>query len=365
MNLKYTIKKKKPKWLKTTFWKQKLISYLLNIFYIPKKSNSSECNGILVTSTDGLGDTFLRLPLLKEWQRKNPNIWVLSQKVSAPIFETCGFNVIIYNSKLRTNIIKRIKLIKKLNALPIKDIYVGEFFRNENLINYLKGNKIGLENPLITDRNNDLDELITTESYTGDSLKNYAKATSSDIDVSDNRKHLPKEGNLNKNQIIIAIGAQDKNRMMRVSNMIRIIQLIIQTDDCQILLIGAGKKEQIYANKIKKHLKTILNVKESSRISYRIDKLSLFEIIQEIYQSKLLIGFDSGMYNLSYTLHQPTLCIAAKNERVLHRNASWVRIVRNANAPSYGIDDGYGDSITNAVNLNEFIKVYKELCKLN
>lgn len=362
MSLKDTIKKRKPQWLKTTFWKKTLATGVLNLLYANKQIDCSNNDGLLITSTDGLGDAFLRLPLLKEWQKDNANIWILTQAISAPIFESCGFNTIVYTNKMRTNLTKRIKLIKQLNQLPIKEVYATEFSRSDNLVAYLKGYRVGLACTRIPERDTDLDKIIESDIYVGNSLKNLASATNITTDLTDNRAHLKRENSTNKNQVIIAVGAQDKIRMMRISNMADLIQSIIKMDNCEIILVGAGKREQTYVDKVMRSLESKISKEEQQRIIPKISTYSLFEIIQEIYQSKLLIGFDSGLYNLSYTLHQPTLCLAAEFEGALHRHASWVRIVQNKEEPiPYGIEDGYGSLVTNAVNLNEFEQAYQEL----
>ena len=360
---------KKPKWLKYSYWKRKITNFILELLFFRKKDlafcikNSDK--SVLVTSMDGLGDTFLRLPILKIMQKKYKKVWVLSKSISLPIYNTCGFSVIEYNDNMSTNIFKRYRLIKKLNALPIEKVYAGEFYRNNNLVKYLKGQRIGFANPRNSKQDGDLDVILPSANHTDDLLLNFAQAITNDfVDVTDNRLHLPRHiQTMDKNEVVWALGAQDKIRMMRVSNLVQLIECILNIDsDCSLVLVGAGKKEQQYASKIMDMLKNNLDNKFLERIIVKIDCYSLLELVQLIYQSKILIGFDSGLYNLSYTLHQPTLCLAAENERVLHRKASWVRIVKNENGCEYGVDDGYGCTITNSVSLDDFSQAYQELC---
>lgn len=355
--------KTKPRWLKTSFWRRAVINWLLTLYFVRfiKHSDSrADCDGILVTSSDGLGDALLRLPVVKEWQRKYPNIWILTKPACAPIYEACGFQVISYSNAMMMKFMPRFRLIRRLNALPIQRIYACEFSRNDNLIQYLHGYKLGFAHFKDASKDLELDEVIPFEAYTGKRIQRLAQATDCHIDTTDNRECLPKRSDVtsDKNLIVFAIGAQNKDRMMRVSNITQLLQALLEHDsECHILLVGAGNREQKYADKILSNLDNAF----ISRVKSEINQYSLLEMVQLVYGSKLLIGFDSGLYNLSYTLHHPTLCIAAENERVLHRHARWVRIVKNMDARVYGVEDGYGSAITNSVDLTEFIRAYSEL----
>jgi len=358
----------KPKWLKTSYIKRKITDKLLDCFFLPKKEISEEhqrCkHKLLVTSTDGLGDTFLRFPLLKAWQKQYVHVWVLTQAVSAPIYKAAGFHVIIYTHKMRTNLRQRIKLIHYLNRQAFNRIYAAEFIRNDNLVKYLQGYTLGCTHPRLETRNQEVDVLIDTAPYQGTVLKKYALMTQClQCDTTDNRPFFPAPSPITtKNIILLAIGAQDIGRMMRVSNLCLLIQkLLINDPRCTILLVGNGKKEQHYARKI---LKT-LPLEAISHVISTVDKYSLLELIPLIYQSKILLGFDSGLYNLSYTLHHPTICLASENERMLHRHASWVRIIKNTHGNIYGIKDQYGNTITNALPIADVIEAYNSLTHHN
>ncbi|MGR5456918.1 hypothetical protein, partial [Vibrio alfacsensis] len=75
----------KPKWLKTSYLKARLAQTVCSHF--PAKGNSST-NHVLITSTDGLGDTFLRLSLVLDVcnQYGFDNVWILTKGHSAPIY---------------------------------------------------------------------------------------------------------------------------------------------------------------------------------------------------------------------------------------------------------------------------------------
>ncbi len=93
-----------------------------------------------------------------------------------------------------------------------------------------------------------------------------------------------------------------------------------------------------------------------------VSKASLKETIEIVANCDLLIGFDSGMYNLAFTLKKPTICFATHVETALHE-ADWLRVIRGSDT-EYGVSDEYGCKRTNSVYPEVVISQFEELQKV-
>ena len=88
--LKKDRKMKKPLWLKSTYIRAAL-SHKATRWLIKRKpdaSNYARSKRVLISSTDGLGDAFLRLSVINALAHKHgiDNIFVLTRDVSAPLY---------------------------------------------------------------------------------------------------------------------------------------------------------------------------------------------------------------------------------------------------------------------------------------
>lgn len=251
-------------------------------------------------------------------------------------------------------------MVRFIHSLNTSTLYALEFSLNENWIELLGiPEKIGFSHATYPEFNQRLTTVIPNPSYVGVALNSFCEAIQIQPSLMDNTNLLSVvEGGqsssfIYSHRIAIAIGAANLERMMRVSNLCDIFLQIEKTfPNFELVLIGTGSKEEKYAQEIINNYsgKTLIN---------KVSMLNLFETIEFINHSRLLIGFDSGLYNLAFTLKKPTLCLAATNEKVLH-SAPWVRIVRG-NGQTWGQADRYGCTKTNSIVADEVCTCFAEL----
>ncbi|MCG9666166.1 hypothetical protein L1D26_24240 [Vibrio mediterranei] len=357
----------KPKWLKTSYLKARLAQTVCSHF--PAKGNSST-NHVLITSTDGLGDTFLRLSLVLDVcnQYGFDNVWILTKGHSAPIYERLGVQTILYSDRMRTSVSKRLGLLRKIDLIGFHSMYCFEFIRNEDLAELIKlPIKIGFNNPYIPLHDTMVDKVVDNPGYVGDALINMQSQLnlSTTTPLMDNQLtlskqlstcHRPNNIPVDHLRVLFAVGAADKARMMRISNITKLLGKALEAySDIRIELIGSGERDKYYADQIMDSLK-------SPRLSSLISQWSILETTEQVSAADIVIGFDSGIYNLAFTLKKPTLCLAAENQRVLH-HVNWVRIAVGTDK-EFGIPDSYGCIRTNSISEQDFTKLFEELVLL-
>lgn len=357
---------KKPRWLKTSFLLA-VFSHAICVFYKNmigfKKGNAK---AVLIISTDGLGDAFLRLSMvgsiINKHKKLNQDIYILSKDFTRDIYKALPLNFISYRDQHKTNPIKRFAMAVQLNQIGFDVVYVLDFICNENLFSLVHSDKkIGFRHR--SDHRHD--ELLTDVSplveYVGDAIDHFCEKNSLGGKEMDNRPffNFADAATTQANQqIVLAIGASNRARMMRKSNMQQIVSaLLTKYSGQQIIMVGYGNREQEYADWLYEKI-------NSERLINLVGKLTLMQLINHVCECGLLIGFDSGLYNLAFTMRKPTLCLAADNHLVLH-NKPWVNIV-HGNKKVYGMDDGLGCDKTNSITPQQVLTACLHLmtCKI-
>ena len=351
----------KPKWLKTSYILT-VFSHALCLLY---KSMVGFKNGntgsVLVISTDGLGDAFLRLGMVNSIVDKhsafNQDVYIISRDVAKGVYNSIPINFISYNDKYKTNPIKRLVMAKQLNLIGFDVVYVLDFLCNDNFFSLVSSNrKVGFRH-----RNDNRHEQLLTDAsplaeYVGDEIDYFCAKNLLDGKDMDNRsffKFSEVETTIANQQIILAIGASNRARMMRKSNMQKLVSALLDGFPTKnIILVGYGKREQEYADWLHREIK-------SPRLINLVGVLTLEQLIHHVCECGLLIGFDSGLYNLSFTMRKPTLCLAADNHLVLHTQP-WVKII-HGDKTVYGVEDGLGCEKTNSITSEQVLSACHDL----
>lgn len=352
---------KKPQWLKTTYLKAKLSQVVAKLVSATARPEHYSAK-VLISSIDGLGDAFLRLSIVNALAEKHgkQNVWVMTKPLAIPLYQALGIQTIAYTDRHRTNPIKRLTLVQHIHALRIATLYCLEFELNEDLIELLNiPTKIGFAHPFHPEYRHRLTSVIEHPSYVGIALSNFCHAARISPPLMDTSTFFPAENARRQPDapfnVLIAIGAADRARMMRVSNLCQILQKIEQQyPHSRFTLIGTGKREEQYAAEI-------IAAYRGQRLYNRVSEFTLLQTIDAINQCDLLIGFDSGLYNLSFSLKKPTLCLAAANEKVLHHQP-WVGLVRGTGT-QWGQPDRYGCAATNSIATDDVIATLAELLR--
>lgn len=357
----------KPQWLKTTYIKTKFSHSFASFF---KKKHLPSKSGVLITSTDGLGDAFMRLSIVHRICQEHgfDKVWVLSKPLAVPLYKTLGIQTITYTDRNRTNPLRRLSLVNYLNKLPVNKVIALEFTRNENLIELIETkDKTGFSHNLIPENNSQLSTIVTNPGYVGDALNNMLRVLDIKVDLMDNTKlfkNLPDTKtqffaitNKKRMKIIIAVGASERARMMRTSNLSLIMEaLYANFPYIDFFLVGTGKREE-------KYTKLLLSKYKGNNVHTMVSQLSILETVDIVSKCDLLIVFDSGIYNLAFTLKKPTLCFASYNENALHK-APWLKVIRGTDK-TYGESDGYGCTRTNSIYSDIVVTQFKELIGLS
>jgi ADP-heptose:LPS heptosyltransferase len=356
----------KPQWLKTTYIKTKFSHSFASLL---KKKHFPSQRGVLITSTDGLGDAFMRLSIVYRICQNYgfDKVWILSKPLAVPLYKTLGIQTITYTDKNRTNPLRRLSLVNYLNKLPINKVIALEFTRNENLIELIEQNdKTGFSHNLNPENNSQLSTIVANPGYVGDALNNMCQELNIKVNLMDNTelfKNIPAAkkqwfatSDNKRINVIIAVGASARERMMRTSNLSQIMDALYVTfPNIDFLLAGTGKRDE-------KYTKLLLSKYKGNNVQTIVSQTSILETVDIVANCDLLIGFDSGIYNLAFTLKKPTLCFASDNENALHQ-APWLKVIRGTDK-KYGESDGYGGTRTNSIYSDIVVAQFKELIDL-
>ncbi len=260
---------------------------------------------ILCFRNSKLGDYLISIPSLKLIREKYPN---------------CKIYYLTVRSK------NYVRLPKKINEITIVDefIYFTNNFKNYlNLIKVLKSHKFEIFYYL-NEKTNKVREIrdfiffnLIGINYMHGFFKkklNYsnnnetfqlAKRIDNNISKSKifklNRiKKNKKKPIYNSNYITISIGGFSQPKLWNIQNWSNLIDMIIKTKNCKILILGT--KEDLRNSKI-------LSSKNRKKIFSLCGKTSLNEIFNLIENSKLHITNDNGTMHIASLFSKKTICL--------------------------------------------------------
>jgi ADP-heptose:LPS heptosyltransferase len=297
--------------IKTSHIKRQLSSKIINLIFNNKKNTVKKYNSdkILIIATDALGDVIVKTKLydliIEKYGKENV-VFMFNYKWASAM-EKLGYK--IFHSKTKKEkygLISRIKLIKKINNEKFDKIINLEGMAPELPIEYLKANeKIGF---IKKGTENNFDKFLYGDDYfiILEKLKDMAglilerKISSEEIkpDIRFKVEKIQEEEG-----IIVGIGASFEKKMCTPLKMIEILREITEKFPKEkIYLLGVGKKQDNYATEIIREL-------PSKKIVNLVDKLTVFESLEKINNSKFFLGFDSGLYNIAFALKKKIIVI--------------------------------------------------------
>ena len=317
--------------------KEKLIRFFSNVY--PKEN---EKKFILINSMDALGDNLIKTKTIEkiaEFYGKE-NIYILCKFKWASIYEKLGYNVVIDYYK---GFFKRIGTYRKINSLPLKKviyfIHDGELV-SEDLINckekeVFEGIK---EDKYILEYHREFLKKILNKDYSLEELRPNLKKYYKDNDI--------------KNIISIGIGASNIKRTLPVEKMMDIIKLLMNIfPEKKIVLLGSGKKQYEYAEKIEKSL-------NCDRIENLVDKIDLDKVLSYVASSDLFIGYDSGLTNAAFTFRTKYICLHWSKIKVwIHNFENCITLIGDGNIEVTG---NYGTKYLNSIKLEDIEKALLE-----
>ncbi len=338
---------KKIKILKTSYWRTKIKNLILKTCLLDfrlKKNIENKDEKILIVTLGSLGDNLIETRVIEILAEKfsKKNIYILCKNNWKIIYTLQGyFNVFV--DERNWNIFYKIKLYRKLNYMNFKKIIVLnhgnvpiklEYIYSKNIYSSYGNREYILENQL------DLLKKILNKNFHLEDIK------------PDIRKYFI----VNKNKsICIGIGASGNERIMKIETMRDIIfNLLLKFPDKEIILLGNGKREKEYVEKL---MEKIVNKK----VKNAIDKYTLLETLQHIYSCELFIGMDSGLMNAAIALNKKVICTHWSKEKY-----SWeapfsnVKTIKGIGGKKY-IDKKYGNEILNSIKFTQIEQAMKEL----
>ena len=356
---------KKPLWLKKSYLKYNINNVLFSVFSIFIPKNKSK-NKILVTELDGIGDIVVRseiLDLLAEKYGKE-NIIVLVT-FAEDLIALNGYQYEVFEKNSHYNFLKLLKLYKKIARYGFWKFYSLEFLPEDKL-NFLK--KVDFEEVYgfrggVFDKWNQKKKSINLIDKNGEKVLNivfnYArKFINTDLQIEDMRPNL-KIKTIEKDYISLGIGTSDRKRQISPVKMkIFLNYIMTKNSKIKIHILGNGKNDELYFNKL------LCLENRDNLVSY-VSKLSLLETTKQITDSKLYIGFDSGLYNIAYALNKKIIVIVDKNISPQFRhNDPKIRFLykeMNIETKESVTDEVFGNENINSISIDVFKKAFEDI----
>lgn len=317
---------------------------------------------IVVKAADGIGDVLVKSKLIEELKEEygKENIYFIFQESYKFLGELLECNTIIFSRKENYNFIKRSRKMYFINKLGIKK-FINLEFTNDNFIrNIYADEKIGIfDNSIEAQENNEkYTKKIYINSKTvlevvkemGETILNK-KLTTKDI-IPDLREKF----NLKREEgIVIAVGSTARDRVCSPYKMIEYIKKIQNIfPEENIYLIGNGEMQRKYSKKVKE----ILN---NEQIIDLVDTTTLKEAFEKTAKAKLFIGFESGLYNLRFTLRKPVIALFRNVNVPFAHRVEWVKLLGPDEKTTNFKDEDYPNEAINSISVDSFDRELKSI----
>lgn len=339
---------KKIKFLKTSYLKRKIRETIVKLSLLDYRffRKKNENKNILIITMDALGDNIVKsrtIEILKE-EYGEENIYILCKSKWKVLYEMQGYKN-IFVDETKWNIFYKIKLYRKLNRIGFSKvaifnhsyiphetgyIYCNEKYDMSETVNYI------LEKHIII-----LEKMLKRKFTLEDVKPNI-------------RKYFPNKKY--ENIISIAVGASNDKRTLPIYKMQEIILNLLKIfPEKTIILLGTGKKQNIYCKTLMKNLEMNERVKET------IDKIPLLETIQIIKDSDLFIGYDSGLLNIAFTLRKKSICLHWNEEKYIwEHDCEFIKTLKG-NGKEKNKNEKYGTPTLNSITFEQIENAINEL----
>lgn len=338
---------KKIRIFKTSYLKRKLRECIIKLFSIDFKINSvkSSQKKLLIISLDALGDNIVKSRTIEIFTENygKDNIYILCKNKWKILYEIQGYKN-IFVDETKWNVFYKIKLYRKLNRVGFSEVAILNHSYVPEESNFIYCDKK-------YDMSEDVNYILEKH------LIILKKVLNKDFNlndvVPDIRKYFPNKKY--SNVIAIAVGASGDSRTMAFKYFKNIIyKLAEKFKNKDIVLLGAGNKQEIIAKKILEEL-NLKNVKEN------IDKISLLETIQIINDSDLFIGGDSGLLNIAFSLKKKSICLHWSLEKFVWEHPfNNIKILKGKGGEKFK-DKKYGTETLNSITFEQIENAIDEL----
>ena len=164
--------------------------------------------------------------------------------------------------------------------------------------------------------------------------------------------------NIEENGIIVQVGASSRVKVCSPLIMAKYLNDIEKISNEKITLVGHGKDQEEYAKKLEELLPNI-------EFNNLVGKTTIKGVFEEVARCRIYIGFDSGLYNLAFTLKKKIIALFRSGEQsgFLHKDKT-IKIlyptIEDANNKLI-TDEKYSNKEINSISVEKVVKAYKKL----
>lgn len=348
--------------LKKAYVRDLMNSSIINFIF--KFCNFKNDGKILVKSMDGIGDILVRSKLAEKIIEKygNENVYFLMKNHYKNIGEMLGYNVIGIPRKSEKNLFKRLKMMYEINKKYSPQKFLNIEFGNDSIIaNISAEEKIGIldlhENA--EKYNKYYTKYINVFKNNKKILEIVKEIGEGILDIKLNLEEITPDlrniFNIAEKNIVIAVGSTARDRVcspLKMAEYIKILKEKFPNDE--IILVGNGNLQLEYAEKL---IKLLPNIKFKNMVN----KTSLKEVFDIVAGSKIFVGFESGLYNLCFTLRKRGIGLFKDTTVPFAHEVPWLKNIGPEENEKVIFDEDYPDEKINKIPVEKFRKALKEL----
>lgn len=348
---------------KKAYFRDRINSKLINlIFKFCKFKNDGK---IIVKSMDGIGDILIRSKLVELILDKygKENVVFLMKAPYKQLGEMLGYQVYGVPRKDEKKIFRRLKMMYEINKeySPRKFINI-EFGNDSTVANISAPEKIGVYDS--SDMVNCYNKYYTKsfkleEEKILDKVRKIGeKVLDTKLDLKDIIPDLRRKFNYKSEEkgIVVAVGSTDRSRVcspLRLKDYI--LEVIKFFPDEKVILVGNGELQKKYADELIKNLNGI-------EILDLVGKTDLRKVFEIVNNSKIFIGFESGLYNLCFATRTKAIALFKNINVPFAHDVPWIKVI---GLEKELIDDFndlvYTNKEINNISVERFRKAIEEL----
>lgn len=320
---------------------------------------------ILVKSMDGIGDILVRSRLVEKIIEKygKENVYFLMKEHYKSLGEMLGYNVIGIPRKSEKNFLKRLIMMYQINKeySPSKFLNI-EFGNDSTIANIFASEKVGVKDNYPTAQRYNK---YYTKSF--EFCKSNKKVLENIRDIAENILEenitleeiipdLSKSFSKKEEGIVVAVGSTARDRVCspkRMREYLLEINKIYPNEE--IILVGNGELQKEYAEYLSKELGSI-NIKNL------VNKTTLKEAFDLVANSKVFIGFESGLYNFCFVTRKKGVALFKNIDVPFAHKVPWLKIVGPEEERIDNLfDENYPDEKINNISVKKFREAIEEL----
>lgn len=349
------------RYLKKSYIQEGINLYLIRFILSFFKSRFKPQGKVLIKSCDGIGDILVRTKLMELIEKKygKDNIYVLMKSGYTKLGDMLGYRTIEYSRKERKSFFSRLKKMYELNSMGFSTYINIEFANDITVGNLFIPERIGREDlSWQVERNNK----YYTKSYIleNDYVMNQIAAMGKEILEKDFKVEevIPDLRSIfgyGQKNIVVAVGSTEKERVCSPILMSKYLQeILLKYSNEKIILVGNGDRQNKYAEKI-------IEILNNKNVENLVDKTTLKEVFEIVSKSYLFIGFESGLYNLSFVTKKNGIILFRDRENIFLHNVPWLKILVPKKIVFQVEDKEYPNKIINSITVEEFKETLKEV----